>query len=328
MNASYTYMKNLTPLLVLASLILPVMGASAQTPPETAAFTPAAPFQAFLESDIRRLEPQAVIVRPGAYLQLKDRVLVRPDAVGDAKTAYIEVVADWIEPLAAAPSPGEIKVVLAQGTVEAAPAGQPEAFAPVAVGAVIAPGSTVRTGADGQLGLTIGNRSAARFIAGTAGRVDFTPSAGREEVRIELKNGAVFNRINSVNKDVDYQVRTPQAIAAARGTDFVAVALPDVTDVWVAEGTVELLDLQGQSLGRVSADEPGALKIIRSPAAPDAPAEVAANTRTMSVAMSLIPLVNTETNRLRAPGTALTTEQSAYLEGVHRVHYLVKVTRP
>jgi len=300
----------------------------AQTAPaeDLVAYQPAVPFQAFLESDVRAVAPEAVIVRAGEHVKVGDRYLVRKDAARDRDELYLEILADWIEPVAAPQQSGEIRLALASGTVEAAPPATPTVFAPVAQGAVLAPGTTLRCGPASQAAVTLGARSAARFIAGTEGSVHLEGTAV-EKVRIQLKSGAVFNRIRSMDKNVDYQVRTPQAVAAARGTDFVAVALPTVTDVWVAEGTVELMDLQGQSVGTVSAKEAGALKIIRFPQTPDPAQNAAANTTTMSVAMSLIPALNTTTAGLRGK-TNLTPGEFQYTQDVQRVTYLVRVRKP
>jgi hypothetical protein len=316
--------------LLLVTLLLPLalIAQPVPLPDELAFFAPAEPFKAFLATDIQRLEPDALIIRAGDHVRVGNGHAVRKDAARGKSSVYLEIIGDWIEPVVAAPSPGIIRLALVQGTVEAAPPGQPEAFAPVAVGTELAPGTFLRTGPDSQAAVTLGNRSTARFIAGTTGQIEFaTTPEGTERTRLKLKGGAVFSRIKSFNKDVDYQVQTPLAIAAARGTDFVTVALPTVTDVWIAEGTVELLTPEGQSIGRVSADEPGALKIIRSPAAPDVPADVAANTLTMSVAMSLIPSLNQNASEYRA-ATQPTPEQIAYLGEVRRVSYYIKATQP
>lgn len=323
-------MKSL-PLMVALVLIVPSL-LSAQAPPlpeELSLYQPATPFQALLETDIRRLEPDAVLVPANDHIRLAGGHAVRTSAARGKAAVYLEILADWIEPVASSGAPGVIELVLVQGTVEAAPPDQPEAFAPVAAGVRLLPGTTLRTGPDSQAGIALGRRSTARFIGGTTATLGFQAgeSSGTEQVRLNLKAGAVFNRIQSFNKDVDYQVQTPHAVVAARGTDFVAVALPEVTDVWIAEGTVEMLDLQGQSIGTVSAEEPGALKIIRNPPAPDPAADAAANTLTMSVAMTLIPQVNTTAAANRAAERP-TPEQLAQLEQVRRVSYYIKATRP
>lgn len=318
---------------ILCSLMVGLMGmvgavlAQSGLPDELEWFRPVEPFQALLESDIRRLDPEAVIVAAGDHIRLQGGHGVRKSVARDRSTVYLEILADWIEPVAAEGVAGEMRLVLAEGKVEAAPPDNPQGFAPVQAGVVLAPGTILRTGENSQAGLALGRRSTARLIGGTTVEAMLEPQGGVERVRLNLKGGAVFNRIRSFQKDVDYQVRTPHAVAAARGTDFVAVALPEVTDVWIAEGTVELMDLQGKSLGTVSADDPGTLKIIRNPPAPDAVADAAANTLTMSVAMGLIPKVNTATaaNRLAERPTA---EQLAQLQEVRRVSYYIKAVKP
>lgn len=305
--------------------------AGAQTDPvsDLVPYQQATPFKALLESDVRAVTPGAQIVRAGDHVRVGERYWVRKDAAREQAELYLEVLAEWIEPVAAPQKAGEIRLAVAAGTVEAAPPTAPGVFAPVAVGAVLLPGSTLRCGPDSQAAVTIGSRSAARFIAGSEGTVNLEGDgvASPEKIHINLKSGAVFNRIRSFQKNIDYRVQTPQAIAAARGTDFVAVALPTVTDVWIAEGTVELSDLQGNSIGVVSAEEAGALKIIRFPQTPDPVQNAEANAATMSVAMSLIPGLNTTTRGLRDK-TNLTAEEYAYTQDVHRVTYLVRVTKP
>ncbi|MDX6765575.1 MAG: FecR family protein [Candidatus Methylacidiphilales bacterium] len=313
----------------LLAASLPISHSHAQTADDLVAYQAATPFKAFLEPDVRVVSPGAVIVRPGDFVRVGDRYLVRKDAARDKAELFLEVVAEWIEPVRAPQNPGEIRVALVAGTVEAAPPTDPAKFSPVTVGTVLPAGSTLRCGPDSQAGVTIGERSAARFIAGSVGTLSLEAPAGTgvEKVRINLKSGAVFNKIRSFNKNVDYQVQTPQAIAAARGTDFVAVALPTVTDVWIAEGTVELMDTTGKSVGTVSAEEAGALKIIRYPQTPEPVANAEANSLTMSVAMSLIPQLNQNTSALRAREN-LNAEDFGYLQGVHRVTYLVRATKP
>ncbi|NJL19383.1 MAG: FecR domain-containing protein [Bdellovibrionaceae bacterium] len=103
--------------------------------------------------------------------------------------------------------------------------------------------------------LDIGGRHNVCLIPGTIAVLDREAGAQSDRVRIDLKQGAVFSHVNLKAIPTDFTVKTPQALAAARGTDFVTVALPEVTDVWIQEGTVELLELSGASVGTVSSTE-------------------------------------------------------------------------
>jgi hypothetical protein len=67
------------------------------------------PFKAFLETDVRVVSPSAVIVRAGDHVKVGDRFWVRKDAARNQDELYLEVLADWIEPVVAPQNPSEIR---------------------------------------------------------------------------------------------------------------------------------------------------------------------------------------------------------------------------
>lgn len=282
-----------------------------------------------LEADVRAADPDALIVRAGDYLEQGDVFLVKQSVLGSASEAYLERVSDWIEPLALKAAEGEIRIATLQGAAEFADPAQPSAFQPLQAGKILKEGFLIRVAEGGAVGLDVCSRHAVSLIGGSEGTLSRTQAGGKEQVVFNLAKGAAFSHVNAaLNKEnkVDFQVRTPQAVAAARGTDFVTVAYPGGTDVWIAEGEVELLTPQGQSVGKVSS-EGGALGIIRFPVVAEEKARIEANSRTMGAAVQLIPAMNARLNGIKAKqkaGQALDAEELAILAGTKRFTYLVK----
>jgi hypothetical protein len=287
------------------------------------------PKKAFLESDVYLLEPDPVIVRPGQYIIRKNGLILIDDEVqtGD-KHVYIEVVGDWIEPIPLIAALDKVRVAVLQGTGEWAPPGDLENWRPLQLGEEVPVGSAVRVGEKRScVGLDIGARHAVCLIPGSEGVITRNRSDQVDKIEIELSKGAVFSHVNLKKLPTDYTVRTPQGIAAARGTDFVTVALPGVTDVWIQEGIVELFDPQNNSVGTVSSLSGGAPKIIRFPPVDDDLKRIEANSTTLTAAATLIPQLNQRLPAIREKqslGQALSEEEKTFLTNSKRMHYLIK----
>ncbi|MGF1678040.1 MAG: FecR domain-containing protein [Candidatus Methylacidiphilales bacterium] len=284
-------------------------------------------FTAYLESDVRKLEPNPVVLRPGQYLQSGGVYLVDAAAALGRPHVYLELIVDWIEPIALTASKDTVRVASLIGTAEARLPGAASAT-PLALDQEIPVGSTIQVGPEGCVGLDVGGSHAICLIPGTLATIQRQFQNQTDQIEVRLQSGAVFSHVNMSNSPTDYKVITPRGIAAARGTDFVTVALPDVTDVWIQEGTVELLQPDGTSVGIVSSDQGGSPKILRFPPAPDEAATIRANSATFTVAATLIPRLNQNLARIRgkqAQGETLTSEETNILNRAQRMHALIKV---
>ena len=153
------------------------------------------------------------------------------------------VTTSWAAPI-------EAKVKSVSGKVEFALAGSTE-FSPLAAGQKLAAGSTVRTGEDGTAILVTLPGAAIRLEKQTQlilSEMDLTKTkdektgkeAPRKKAFIELKSGTVSALIhNKVEfESTDFKIKTPQGVAAARGTFFGVTVEEGKTFLAVKEGTV------------------------------------------------------------------------------------------
>lgn len=70
-----------------------------------------------------------------------------------------------------------------------------------------------------------------------------TPEGGtRKDTELELYKGEIFNRVKKLS---NLKIRTPQAVAAVRGTKF-GMELDQQTRVYVVEGVVDVYNQQGK----------------------------------------------------------------------------------
>lgn len=295
---------------------------------ELSLYQPEKPKKAYLESDVYLIEPDPVIVRPGQYIIRKNGVILIDEVVETgSRPIYIEIVGDWIEPIPLIASMDKVRVAVLQGVAEWAPPGNLENWQQVGLNQELPVGSAIRVGPNSCLGIDIGARHAVCLIPGSEGIIKRNFSGEEDKIEIELSKGAVFSHVNLKKLPTDFKVRTPQGIAAARGTDFVTVALPGVTDVWIQEGIVELFDPQNASVGTVSSLSGGAPKIIRFPPVEDELKRIEANSTTLTAAATLIPQLNQRLPGIRvkqASGQSLTAEEKSFLTDSKRMHYLIK----
>jgi len=295
-----------------------------------AVYKPEDPFTAYLESDVRILEQTPVVLRPGQYLQSGDLFLVDAEAAQDSDHVYLELVVDWIEPLELSAGAEQIRVSSLVGTASANSTTDPATYAPLQVNQNLDVGTTIQVGPQGCVGLDIGGRHAVCLTPGTVATIEREFKTTGDDVLVKLDSGAVFSHVNLAENPTDFKVQTPKAVAAARGTDFVTVALPDVTDVWIQEGTVELLQPDGTSVGTVSSDNGGSPKILRFPPAPDERARIRANSKTLTAAATLIPQLNQNLPKIRqkqAVGQPLNPVEQEILNSAQRMHALIRVEK-
>jgi hypothetical protein len=102
------------------------------------------------------------------------------------------------------------------------------------------------TGYDGTLDFAPGPGLAVRMIPGTAMTVDDLPApqpptpAAPESAQIDLKKGTVFSALGRPDgQPIDFQVRTPQGVAGARGTMFSTTTGNGQSQVDMLHGTVQ-----------------------------------------------------------------------------------------
>ncbi len=107
------------------------------------------------------------------------------------------------------------------------------------------------------------------------------------------------------------------------------MTLADRTDVWIAQGTVEFDQPNGQMVGKVKAEGKTGLKLIRFPLMTDAHQAMEATAQTMTSAISFIEKVNEKVKTLRdqtAQGTKLTPQEKKYLSLLKQVPCLIRLT--
>jgi hypothetical protein len=289
----------------------------------------------YLSSDIAKMYPSATIVSQGKYTQTGDSFFITPHRKAP-KIIYAQVVNDWIEPItppdapaALAIAPDAMEIREPHGDVQVALPSAPASFAPATDGTTIPNGAVVKTGADGTAAVLFGGVNSARLIPGSEAAVQQTVTPQSRSTEIDLTAGAVFSKVGKQEGVTqDYRVHTPFGVAAARGTDFVTVAMPARTDVWIAQGTVELDSPDGKRVGTVSSGTNGALKIIRFPLMPNPRQAMMANSETMTAAMNFIPAVDQKIKALRdrmANGATLSAPEQDYLHRIKEVPCLIKL---
>jgi hypothetical protein len=108
----------------------------------------------------------------------------------------------------------------------------------------LAPGSTVKTSADGTVGLKLTPGATTVVGPNTTLRItglDYSKIPGGQNKRfilLDLKQGSVYNSLVKKDGQSDFQIQTPEGVAAARGTDWsVTVSGANVT-VAVVDGRV------------------------------------------------------------------------------------------
>jgi hypothetical protein len=142
---------------------------------------------------------------------------------------------------------------------------------PLAVGATVHSGESLRTGSRSKADLSAPT-FAARFSIGAKTR--FRLAHDRPGVLLEVERGslrAVFDRLTG-DDDRERLVTTPSAVLAVRGTEYgVEVEKDGDTSIVVFEGTVEVRDTSGKGgIARVGAGQRCRIRKGRPPEAPTA----------------------------------------------------------
>ena len=319
--------------LILASTLNGTIGA--KTPAIPQAEYQRSDMNFYWKSDVLKVNSSAVIL-PASQLTKKGDFYFMTPQTKAPKEIYLQVTNDWIEPITPPDRPaslgvpsGEMQIREPQGDVQVALPSAPADFVPAHEGMTIPNGTVVKTGTNGTAAVLFGGVDSARLIPNSEAAVQQTVTPQIRTTEVDLTVGAVFSKVGQrVGEKEDYKVKTPFGVAAARGTDFVSVAMPARTDVWIASGTVQLNQPDGKVVGEVKSDGTGALKIIRFPVMTDPHQMMMASAETMTTAMNFIPMVNQKTKALRdkvANGIKLSSAEQDYLSRIKKVPCLIKL---
>lgn len=134
------------------------------------------------------------------------------------------------------------KVTVAVGDVQAV-SKDGGAGTPVKAGDKVAVGTTIKTGANSRAVVVITARSAIRISENSEVVIETVDETAKpNQVLIDLKDGSLGALLKpNAAGELDFKVRTPSGVAAARGT-FYAVAVKDGKGyAQVKEGRVEII---------------------------------------------------------------------------------------
>lgn len=153
----------------------------------------------------------------------------------------------WNEALG---SPIEAVVKSISGNVEFSTSGS-STFQALKVGQKLAMGSTIRTGTDGTLtvltvpGAAIKLGPKSELVLNELEFAKTGDTVTSRKATLDLKSGTVSALIqNNEPKVTDFKIKTPQGIAAARGTFFAVTVEDGESHVAVKEGKVGLQKTQ------------------------------------------------------------------------------------
>jgi len=139
----------------------------------------------------------------------------------------------------AAPKSGNVTVAV--GDVRVTPPGG--AAAALKAGDTVAVGSTVTTGAGSRAVIVMTPRSAIRVAANTQVVIEeIVEAATPPKVTIDLKDGSLGALLKpGAGAEMDFKIKTPSGIAAARGTFYAVVVENGKGFAQVKEGKVEIV---------------------------------------------------------------------------------------
>jgi len=152
-----------------------------------------------------------------------------------------------------------------KGKAEIAPGGDEKALKPAQIGAAVSEGDLLRTGADGILEVRFYDDSFVKLGPDTSLVVKVKSSSpatvktlfSKKEVvarktLLELQRGNMRARVQKFQKKVDtFEVVTPVAVAAVRGTDFMLLHQL-ITRLVVFSGRVALIPLEAHQKGELA----------------------------------------------------------------------------
>jgi len=132
-------------------------------------------------------------------------------------------------------------MTVAVGDVKAT--GEDGAETPMEKGDKVAVGTTIKTGDDSRAVVVITPRSAIRIAANSEVVIEMVDEeASPKQVMIDLKDGSLGALLKPNSEGaLDFKVRTPSGVAAARGTFYSVVVEDGKGYVQVKEGRVEVV---------------------------------------------------------------------------------------
>lgn len=144
--------------------------------------------------------------------------------------------------LVAAPASGNVTVAV--GEVKVTPPGGAET--PLAAGDTVATGSTVKTGAGARAVIVMTPRSAIRIGENSEVLIEeVLETANPPKVTVDVKNGSLGALLKpGTGAIMDFKIKTPSGIAAARGTYYAVVVENGKGFAQVKEGKVEIVPAQ------------------------------------------------------------------------------------
>lgn len=115
------------------------------------------------------------------------------------------------------------------------------ATAPLSLGALLESGDHLTTDATGRVRLQLIDGSVVNLGSATEFSIDEVVSAGPgtpREIELELQSGALRAHAAPATPQSRFEIRTPMAITAVRGTEWGILASPTQSDVLVFSGRV------------------------------------------------------------------------------------------
>ena len=183
----------------------------------------------------------------------------------------------WAEPITppsgTPPTVGidEMKLVAVHGPVSVTlPGGEKKSASD---GMLIPSGSSITTEQNSSAAVFMGGVDSARLLPNTEAKVSQNLSSSTRKTNIDVKMGTIFSRVgHRPGEKQDYEVRTPEGVAAARGTSFaVCVTTSNGTEVTVCatqDGVVTLTDSSNGHVITVTPMNSGQVSIGSVPGLP------------------------------------------------------------
>jgi hypothetical protein len=183
----------------------------------------------------------------------------------------------WAEPITppsgTAPTVGidEMKLVAVHGPVTLTlPNGEKKSAAD---GMLIPSGTSIATTENSSAAVFMGGVDSARLLPNTQAKVSQNLNGSTRKTNIDVKSGTIFSRVgHRPGEKQDYEVRTPEGVAAARGTSF-AVSVTtasghEVTVCATQDGVVTLTDSSNGHVITVTPMNSGQISIGSIPGLP------------------------------------------------------------
>jgi hypothetical protein len=183
----------------------------------------------------------------------------------------------WAEPITppsgAPPSVGidEMKLVAVHGTVTVKlPDGDTK---PGANGMIVPSSSSIMTADNSSAAVFIGGVDSARILPNTDAKVTEKLAGSDRKTKIDLRTGTVFSRVgHRAGENQDFEVKTPEGVAAARGTSFAVCVTTtnghEVTICATQDGVVTLTDSSDGHVITVTPQNSGQVSIGSIPNLP------------------------------------------------------------